>query len=1126
MRFVGAIYYGFLLLIFSIFPESKIGAQDNGYNYARLTAGFESRVVITDTIEKPVLKKVLRELHEQYGIFFLFADPDLGSWPVNRVSGTSKDVDARLDAILKATGLGYRKSNSTTYIIVLNEEEQSRTKSIGRISGQILNRNNEPIPGASIRVKGTQRGATADAMGRFSVDAVAGDILIVSSIAFQQREINVVRNNIDIVLDFAESEMEEVTVVALGITRNSRSLGYSVTKLAGSRIQLARENNLANSISGWIAGLNSSAPQTGPGASSRVSIRGNSSLSFDNQPLYVVNGIPINNDNLGSAGKFGGADFGDGISSINPDDVESLQVLKGSAAAALYGQRGRNGVVLVETKKAGQHERTRVTIDQNTQFDHIREFTNFQKKYGQGFQGEAPGTKEEALNAGLYSWGAPLDGRTAVYFDGISRPYRLRPGNNLRKFYDTGIRLSQTLAIDAGNEQTQWRFSIGDLRSNSVYPNARFNRQTANIDLNYQISKRWSGSSYLQYSREQGRNRPNVNDAPGNGNFAILFLPPNVDAAWLKPGYDANGYEIRFNDNAFNTNPYFAASRFKNNTDRDRIWGMTQIRFQWTKKLSVQGRLAHDFFSFRASSITPTGTAYKPEGTVNLERSYDYHETNADLLARYDMAFDANWGLQLVAGANVLRMRARVLDVAADGLAFPFLYSPTNASANSVSRLRPQKNVHSVYGSVQLDWRKTAYLSITDRNDWSSTLPEGKNSYNYPSASLSYLLSNHLNWKWLHIFRLRAAYARVGGDAPLFATQLYYTSTGTISGTPIGSMESQIPNNALEPLQVREWEWGFEAGALKNRVHLDLAFYQKETLNDIVAATVSVASGYRSAVVNVGRIVNRGVEVQLTLIPIQRKHWSWTSEMNLAWNRNNVKQLYRDQVAMQVANGESRTERAFIQHVVGRPFAQIMVYDVRRNAEGIPVLANSGLQPGTDLVAAGTAIHPLTGGWWNRVQWKNWSFDWLIDFKAGGFIYSGTEAVAIQRGLDPRTLHGRENGVLVKGVNSSGGPAIVNLTAQQYYESLYRISAMQVQDASFVKMRSFSLSYCLPDAWTKKWCSAASVSLVGRNLFYFYKRTRHIDPEANYTHSNAQGLENGSLPALRSIGVHFKIQFN
>lgn len=696
-------------------------AQQSG---AKNNSAASLRRSSADTADRQPLLTVLKALNQSKGIFFLYAEENMSQRLVNAPTRLDGDLDQLLAGVLRNTGLKHKRISPNTVVILNNDDKGSSGEVYYRadiagdinenpgitVSGKVSNTDGLPLPGATILIKGTAKGATANSRGEFSVTLLPGQVLQISSVGYRNMELPVQRDKyVNAVLQQAEAEMSEVVVTALGITKEQRSIGFSATRLTGDVFTQAREINLGNALAGLVAGVNSSAPLTGPGGSSRVTIRGNSSLSFDNQPLYVVNGIPINNDNLGSAAKYGGADFGDGIVSINADDVDEITVLKGGAAAALYGQRGRNGIILISTKKGKPSRELGVEWNSNFVTDHINDFTNWQQQYGQGFQGNKPVDRTSALMSGLYAWGAKLDGSPVPVFDGSLHPYSPVSRGNLRSFYKTGITAANTIGLSGGNDAARFRVSLGDLRSQSVYPKAGFNRQNIQTDLQYRISDEWSGFTNISYIREVGKNRSNLSDAPGNGNFAILFLPPNVKAGYLAPGYDAGGHETQFNDNAFNTNPYFASARFSNDTYRDRVMGVTSLRYQPFSWLYVQGRLTHDFFSFNASSLTPVGTAYKPTGTVNLERSYTYNETNADLLLGAKRSLGKKMQINVVAGTNLLRMRARVLDVSSDGLSFPFIYNPGSANTPSPNLVTPRKEVHSVYGAVELSYRERLF---------------------------------------------------------------------------------------------------------------------------------------------------------------------------------------------------------------------------------------------------------------------------------------------------------------------------------------------------------------------------------------------------------------------------------
>ncbi|WP_421875280.1 SusC/RagA family TonB-linked outer membrane protein [Marinoscillum sp.] len=981
----------------------------------------------------------------------------------------------------------------------------------------------EPIPGATVLVKGTSNGTTTDLDGNYKVEAGADAVLVFSFIGYANVEENVgSRTVVNVGMKTDLTELSEVVVTALGIEKESKTLGYSVSRVSGEKFTKAREISVANNLVGRVAGVNSSAPATGPGGSSRVTIRGNSSLSGSNQPLYVVNGIQIQNSNLGNAGKWDGADYGDAITAINPDDIEDITVLKGGAAAALYGQRGRNGVILITTKSGKYNQGLGIDFNSNVAIDRINDFRDFQNQYGQGTLGAAPVDQQSALNTGLSSWGAKLNGAQVTLFDGQQHPYSAVSGDNLDKFYETGVTFTNSLAISGGGETGNVRLSMGDLRNNSIYPNADYTRNTFNLDASYKLSQKWTASANVNYTKDKA-NRTKVNDAPGNGNYGIMFLPPNVDADYLDPGYDDMKNEILFGPNAFTTNPYFAANRFITETAKDRVMSVASIKYAPTDWMYIRARVANDFYAFNATQITPTGTAYRPTGSLDVQRTLNHNETNSDLLIGINKDLSSDFSLGVTLGGNILKMKQKQVDVNANGFAFPFLYNPGTAATNSASVSEPQKEIHSLYGSVELGYKDMLYLNVTDRNDWSSTLPSANNSYNYPSVNLSYIFSESLNIAWMDLGKIRAGYARVGGDADVFSTSLYYGTLGAaINGQALGNVDNNVPNPNIEPLQVTEMEFGAEFELFGGRVFTDFAVYNKQTLNDIVPVGISRASGYQNAVVNVGKIENKGFEFLLGGVPVAAGDFRWTSTFNYTINNNKVVELAEGQEILPA--GESRTGRAFVQHIVGKPFAQVVAYDYMRDDAGNLVLTPTGLpQAAAEPTAQGTGVHPITGGWSNDITYKNVSLSFLIDFKYGAVIYSGTNSTAYANGLHKETLKGREEGIQMSGVDVDGNPINTTVTAQNYYGAVSNISVEQVYDADFIKFRSLSLTYQFPQIGKVR---ELSLSLVGRNLFYISKATPNIDPESNYNNSNGfQGLEYLGLPTTRTFGLNLSAKF-
>ncbi|NSL90476.1 SusC/RagA family TonB-linked outer membrane protein [Chitinophaga solisilvae] len=994
------------------------------------------------------------------------------------------------------------------------------------VQGTVKDKSGAVLPGVTVLIKGSTKGTSVGADGKFSIAAKPGDVLVFRFVGYAPKEVTVgSSDHLQVVLEESATGLNELVVTALGIKKEEKSIGYAMTKVKGSEFTQAREINVANALVGKIAGVNSSAPATGAGGSSRVTIRGNSSLSYNNQPLYVVNGIPISNDNQGNPSKFGGADYGDGISSINPDDIEDMTVLKGGAAAALYGQRGINGVILITTKSGKSRKGLGIEVNSNITIDKVQDFRDFQREYGQGTLGKRPTNAASGKATGLQSWGEKLDGQNAFFFDGKEHPYVDQSQHNFKDFYKTGTTLSNTVAFSGGNENTTFRVSLGDLRNQSVYPNAYYKRTNANIDLSFKLNDKWSGQANVTYIKERA-NRTNVSDAPANGNFGIMFLPPNVRANMLdNPAWDPNtGIETEYNNNQYNTNPYFAAGKVKNLTDKDRVMGMASLRYQALEWLYIQGRVTNDFFAFNANSIWPSGIAFKPTGKLVQDLTRNMNELNTDIMVGINKKLAKDFNLGFTAGGNFMRTNGKSIDMNADGLAYRDIYNPSTAANRVVNVQTPLKEVHSVYGSLELSYKSTIFLNVTDRNDWSSTLPIKNNSYNYPSINAAYVFSETLNLPWLNFGKIRAGYSQVGGDAPIFSTDLYYNAQGTINNAPISDLPVEIPNANLQPLKVKETEVGAQLGFLKNRISLDFAWYKKQTLNDIVAGTVSITSGYERRLVNVGKIENKGIELLLTVVPVKTRDFTWTTSFNYTKNNNKVLELAPGQTDMQI--DESRTEAAYIKHVVGKPVSQVVAFDYMKDGNGNLILNGDGLpQRANTLSAFGTGVAPTSGGWNNEFNYKRFGLSFLIDFKSGAVIYSATNSTAYGVGLHKETLAGREGGVNVTGVDADGKPVSKNVTAQNYYNAVAGISAVHVYNADFIKFRSISLTYNFPASAFNNKIGGLSLSLVGRNLFYISKHTPNIDPESSYTSGNAQGLEYAVVPPTRQLGLNLNVKF-
>lgn len=1098
---------------------------------------------------KQTLFNVLKDLNKQKGVYFLFSDPALGSKQVNPVSNANADIEKILDQVLKNTGLKYKKVSENAFVILSSKENPKKvtnpdqvnfdeeptnlpdagqgTMSVkAMVSGKVTNTEGVPIVGVSITVKGTRRGTSTNTNGEFSIEANKGDVLILSSIGYASQEVAVGDDtNMNISMMLSNNQMSEIVVTALGIRKEAKRLGYAVTKVDGEALTKARELNVANGLEGRIAGVNISGVNGGPGSSTNILIRGNNSFEA-NSPLFVINGVPMDNTTRGSATMWGGADQGDGISNINPDDIEEISVLKGSTASALYGSRAANGVILITTKSGKNKKGIGVEFNSNLVMDDIIDHTEFQYEYGQGLLGTKPTTAAAAYASGSDSWGARIDNSDYVQFDGATRKYSAQK-NNLKNFYRTGSTITNTIAFSGGNENGNFRLSASNMMNQSVVPNSGMKRNTFNLNLNSKVTKRLTLSAVVNYIIEKSKNRPFLSDSPGNSNFGIAFLPNTMSEDVLRPGSKPDGSEINFSDNIFLTNPWFAANSFVSDLGRNRIIAMGMLRYNLTDWLSVQGRIGQDYFNDRTTTVTPTGTAYLVKGGMT-EVSAKGTELNADVLLSATRKLSNDIGVDVSVGGNLMRAKQERQNANGDQFNVPFLYALQNLNNKNTTFDLIRQEVQSFYYTLEFSYKGMLFLNTTGREDWFSTLPPENNHLFYPSVSASFIFSEVIKPSWLNFGKARLAWANTSGTAKPYQTKLYYSVEGNVGGYPIGvNTNASVPNSLLEPFRMREIEAGIETRMFNSILSLNATYFSRRTINEIVKVPASPTSGYTSATINFGELENKGLELEIAVTPVRRKNFTWTSSFNFTTLQNKVLKLAEDKPSSPIDNGESRSRNAFVHHVVGKAAAQVMAFDYKRDASGQIIFDANGRPLQGILTPMGSGFHNKYGGWLNEINYKGFNFGVLIDFKSGGKIFSATNYYATIFGLQKMTLVGRETGIVGEGVNESGGKNTVNAKAWDYYGTLANnVSSTFVYDASFIKLRQIVLGYNLPAKWYSKLrVQSINVSLVGRNLAVLKKNTPNIDPESNYTNSIVQGLELAGVPPFRSFGVNVNVKF-
>jgi len=1017
------------------------------------------------------------------------------------------------------------------------------------LKGFVRDASGQPLVGVTVTIKGTTTGTQTDVNGKFAINANLNDVLVFTYIGYIKKEIAVVSPaELIIELDENSKELSEVTVTALGIKKERKALGYSETVVKGDELTTARETNFASSLEGQVAGVNVTTISGGASSSVVINIRGAASLSGSTQPLYIINGVKMSNIDdsqiVGLSRNSGGTydnspDQGDGIGNLNPDDIESVSVLKGAAAAALYGQQAKYGVVLITTKSGSS--KGEVDYTSNYEFSKAINPTDFQYQYGNGAEGLKPTTAAAAFTDGQDSWGAKLDGSQVVQFDGVSRPY-VAQTNNFDEFYRTGGTFTNTVAFSKAYDLAAIRFSASDLHENSVVPNSGYDRKSFNFSGNFSPIKRLMIDAHLNYTNDFALNRPILGDGPGNSNYQVLFLPTSlnvntlnpassgtVTAANLKSGYTgispALGSELLFADNTYASNPWFAADKFVNNSSRNRMISSASARYTFDNGLYAQLRVGQDYYTERYTDIVPTGAGYYAQANQNLGDTYaTVQDLNTDVLIGKAFKVTHDFTITPTVGGNIEHNSVESTTEAGVGFVIPYVYTIANTASKSILYGDQKYQVNSLYGTLELAYKSYLYLDGTARDDWYSTIassanPSNKLSLLAPSVSGSFVFSELWKPSWMDFGKLRAGYANVGGGGlqPYQTLLNYGLSTVQLNGMPLGNItNTSTPNDDLKPSDAQEIEIGTEVHTLANRLNFDVTWYNKLSKNEIVPAPASITSGYEGAYLNIGKLRNEGWEVLVSGVPVKLKNFTWTTSLNFSYNANTILALAAGQSSLPVSY--SRTGLASTADIVGKAADQIQAFDYARNADGsIKVDPTTGIPVQGALRAYGAAVGPWNAGWTNDFKFGKLDLSFLIDGKFGGHVFAGDEYYAYEDGLAKSTLPGRETGF----ANNTSTPT----TAENYYTTLgNNVTGQFVQNASFIKFRQITLGYNIPGQVFNNVIQGMTVSAFGRNLFYLLKRTTDIDPEASYG-TYSQGLELGGVPATRIYGLSLNVKF-
>lgn len=1043
----------------------------------------------------------------------------------------------------------------------------------------------EPVIGASVIVKGTALGTVTDVNGRFELSGLppSATRLLISYISLMAKEV-AIAPQVSVTLKSDTHLLDEVVVTALGISREKKALGYTAQEVKQNALVQGKDNNLLNSLSGKIAGVRITNTQ-GDVGSSRIVIRGETSIAGENQPLFVVDGIPVDNSQLNA--RSSGRDFKNAIADLNPEDIKTLTVLKGPNAAALYGARAAHGAIVITTKGGDKRQKgIGITLHSSTQVSFVATLPEFQNLFGQGAGGRFSYVdgKGAGVNDGVdESWGPRLDiGLLIPQFDSpldadgnrVATPWVSHP-NNVRDYFRMGISTNSGISVARGDDKYQFRVGYNYEKQVSIVPDAGTNKTNISLNTDYHLAK-WivvgATANYIVYTAPSlpGSATPSGSNVRSNSPMLqFLWFGRQVDTNSLKADYTRNW------NSSYYDNPFWSASYNTQSQERHRLIGDLHAEFRLTDGLNVRFRTSTDWYNDRRKSKVKWGSAGagSPYGSY-AEDAYTVKENNTEVLATYIKQLNKNWGIDALLGFNVRNKQYENNYQAAPRLAVADLYTLTNSrdpltSSNDFYRLRQ----YGLYGSIQLDYRRWAFLNITGRNDWSSTLPVDNNSYFYPSVTASVLLSEAFGWrsKAVNYLKIRGGWSQVGADANPYQLATVFTSETAFNGNPLQSSSTIGMNPNLKPEKTSSIEAGFEAAFWDNRLYLDFTYYKTDSRNQILKLATTAASGYMSQVRNAGHIRNRGYEIQLGAVPIQTsKGFRWNLDLNYGANSSKVVKLDDEGL---ITSYQLYSSGIQILASVGEAYGTLFGTSYVRDANGNVVVDANGLPKiSTTNKTLGKFTPDWTGGISNTFSYRSLSLSFLIDASVGGSIFSNTNKTGKYTGVLANTLSGRDaehgglwyytdamgnnvrlpespsysvssdglyyvqvngqstrvyqDGIMVEGVTESGSKNEEVVSAEKYYHRIYSIAEANVYDASYVKLREVALSYRLPRLWTQKLhLQEASVTLTGRNLWTIYKSVPNIDPESALTTGNAQGVEAYSLPTTRSFGVNLSVKF-
>jgi len=1108
------------------------------------------------------VKEWYKVIQEKTGYRFFYNDDLKGLDQTIVIENKIKDINEVILELKSKTSFDYKITNDNLIVVIPLGVPKEPITVKGRITTP-----DDPLglPGVNVYIKGTTTGTITDIDGNYTLEVPdKNDVLVYSFIGYENKEMPINgQSNLDVELQSDSETLDEIVVTALNIEKDKESLGYSITQVDNEEISTVKQSNPINSLAGKVAGLQITSSPSGVDGSSRVVLRGVSSLSGSNRPLIVIDGVPVSGGTHGGASQWGGTDGGDDLSDINPEDIESMSVLKGAGAAAVYGSQGANGVILITTKKGKKKKGLGVSVNSNLMTSTPMVYPDLQREYGQGGFGRYPTDEYKGIpvtpgmdairnsEPWIWSWGSKLDGTEKTDWLGNQVPYEKQP-NYFKDFYQTGITAINTVAFDGGSDKTTFRASFTQQNSKGMSPTNKMSKQNFNIHGTSKLSDKLSVTAKLTYIHTSVNNRPYLAEDPANAAWALGVLPPNVVLNSVKNNITtADGFENWAWDGT-SGNPYWAIENKKNSDEKNRLQGLMVINMDITDKLKLMLRSGLDTYGMNNKSYLAQGgasTGYNVRGDMS-EGLNNNLNINTDFLLSYKSGLGENFNMGLSLGGQHRYNTWKGQSHGGSDWKLPDFYHISNLNSYWSSEWNGTKEAMSLYTLGDISYKSYLYFDFTFRNDWSSTLPVDNNAYQFYSGNMSFLFTDAFNIhsNFLSKGKVRASVARVGNDTGAFQTYNYYNVSQTTLPYPIGGMSGELTFQDFKPEITNSWEVGTNLSLFNNKVDFDFTYYDGKTHNQIMSVELAPSSGYSSQKVNAGEVRNYGFEGLVNVKAIAKDDFQYDVSLNFSKNMNEVISLSSDaesRILLEAVSGFARVELR-----AGETFGSIYGNDYLRDEQGNVVVNEYGMTIKGEYKKLGDINPDLIGGLSNNLSYKNINLRFLIDFQLGGEYYSESRLYHDLMGTSKKSLRGREewysthegllygqvkqgkipNGYIEDAVMEDG--TVNDVPVQPMMRMVntiwfQHIVTDYIMDATNVRLRELSIGYNLPQKWMEdSFFKKVNITLVGRNLFFFYNASHDYDPESGFSSGSiGNAFELNPMPSARNVGFNLTVNF-